>query len=112
MDALIASLVLFAGLILMAAAGTALLAAGARGLRSPAREEPSQSQPRIGEEPLRADSAVPVSIFCPETGTPAGVMLAVDRAEEPARLTVLGCERFPDGPPTCGMECLPEPVAA
>lgn len=29
-------------------------------------------------------------------------------AQRPRRVTVLRCERFPDGPPQCGRACFPE----
>jgi len=55
--------------------------------------------------------AKPVSmqLWCPAglRLTRVGLTMAVDR-----RLSVLSCERFPDGPVTCDQSCIPASAAA
>ena len=50
-----------------------------------------------------------VRLWCPVGSalTRVGVTKAVDR-----RLTVVSCERYPDGPVTCDHSCIPTSVAA
>ena len=61
----------------------------------------------LAEKPV----AKPVSmqLWCPVGSVlrHVGVTKAVDR-----RLTVISCERFPDGPVTCDQSCIPTSVAA
>lgn len=50
-----------------------------------------------------------VHLWCPVGSalTRVGLTKAVDR-----RLTVVSCERYPDGPVTCDHSCIPTSVAA
>lgn len=115
MDPLIASLILFAGLILVAASMTALVVTespGSRGLRQ-TLTLPEPLSAAAEAVPARPGvSAVPVSIFCPDRVAPASVRLGVTPREESPALTVLQCEYFEDGPVTCDMSCLTATVAA
>ncbi|NIP57926.1 MAG: hypothetical protein GWN82_08580 [Gemmatimonadetes bacterium] len=115
MDPLIASLILFAGLILVAASMTALVVTESPGSRA-LRETRSRPRPVAAAdevEPARPRvTAVPISIFCPDRVAPASVRLGVTPREQSPALTVLQCEYFEDGPVTCDMSCLSATVAA
>lgn len=56
-----------------------------------------------------AANRLSVHLWCPVASalTRVGVTKAVDR-----RLTVVSCERYPDGPVTCDHSCIPTSVAA
>lgn len=74
-------------------AGTALIVAGAVAL--------------LAEKPVV--KTVSMQLWCPAGSIlrHVGVTKAVDR-----RLTVVSCERFPDGPVTCDQSCIPTSAAA
>lgn len=100
MDPLIASLILFAGLVLMAAVMTTLAVT-----RTPGS---LPKQPKA-EGPV---TALPVTIFCPQREAMARVGIGLDRGGRGAELTVLQCEHFPYGPIACDLECLGASIAA
>lgn len=115
MDPLIASLILFAGLVLVAASMTALVVTGSPGSHPipETRPRPETTSAAGAAQPGRPRvTAVPVSIFCPDRVAPASVRLGVTPREESPGLTVLRCEYFEDGPVTCDMSCLSATVAA
>lgn len=101
MEPLVASLILFAGLILVAGSMTGVAVSGT-----------PRSLPVVNEGRLPAPSPVSLSVLCPETREVADVRLGVDAAGSPLDLTVLACEYFDDGPVTCEMACLGAPVPA
>ena len=74
-------------------AGTVLIVAGAVAL--------------LAEQPVL--KTVSMQLWCPVGSIVrhVGVTKAVDR-----RLTVISCERFPDGPVTCDQSCIPTSAAA
>jgi hypothetical protein len=61
----------------------------------------------IAERP--SSKSLSLHLWCPVGSalTRVGVTKAVDR-----RLTVISCERYPDGPVTCDHSCIPTSVAA
>lgn len=104
MDPVIASLILFAGLILVASVTTGLVVTSGPG--------PARSLPVVERHSSLSDAAVLVSIFCPKTDASANVGVGIDEGGPAPDLTVLQCERFPAGPVTCDMECLTASIAA
>lgn len=113
MDPLMASLILFAGLIVVAASLTALAVTGSPAPPMTVGEAevgPSASPPSDASRP--AAEGVPVAIFCPTEAAPASVRLGVDGGVNPTALTVLQCEHFGAGPVTCEMDCLSATIAA
>lgn len=104
MDPLIASLILFAGLILVAAAGTSIAVAEG------APEQTAVPVPK--PEAPAYDPSVAVAIFCPRDREPVDIRLGIDRSDVLPVLTVLQCERFGDEPITCDMGCLEAPLPA
>ena len=77
--------IVVAGIVLIVASAVALMA-----------EKPSTK-------------SLSVHLWCPVGSalTRVGVTKAVDR-----RLTVISCERYPDGPVICDHSCIPTSVAA
>jgi len=106
MAPIVAPLILFTALLLVAAAatGAAWTSPGELRLASSAERLPAAAA-----EPVQA---VPVAISCPQEDRALQVVLGIDPRLGTPGFTVLTCEHFGTGEVTCDMACLGAPVPA
>lgn len=107
MAPIVASLILFAALLLVASAAT-----GAA-WTSPGEPRLAPSAERLpAAAAAERVQAVPVAIACPREERPLQVVLGIDPGLRTPALTVLSCEHFGGGEVACDMACLGAPVPA